>query len=225
MTDPTAALHAALAAAQGELSNPDRLGVVDTGRMKYAFVRLEDLEDAARPVLARHGIARTYTMEPLDGRLVWVVLTLSAGGASMEGGRLPVTVTGKAQEVGSVITYARRYLLGMALGVATDTDNDAQAINTARKGAAEARKPGPTKDEQDTAALRKLAKLGGITADTKPDVARYLGAQYNLAPGAPPSHWLGVLRTFDRAQGIDNLMDAVIEWDSRNKAEQADKEQ
>jgi hypothetical protein len=226
-TEPIAALHAALAAAQGELTNPKRLGVVEAGRLRYAFVRLEDLEDAARPVLARHGIARTYTMEPLDGPHVWVVLHLSMGGATIEGARLPVQVTGKAQEVGSVITYARRYLLGMALGVATDTDNDARAIDTAKRGADEARAPKPvepTPQQRDTAELRALAKRAGITAEVKGDVARYFGAQYNLAPDAPPGQWLGVLRAFDRAQGISNLIDAVIAWDSRTKADEADKE-
>jgi len=149
-----------------------------------------------------------------------------AGGGSIAGLSVPVETAPDPRSIGSCITYARRYSLSSLLGVAPDDDDDAgQGMPPERQPQRQPPKPvEPTPQQRDTAELRALAKRAGITAEVKGDVARYLGAQYNLAPDAPPGQWLGVLRAFDRAQGISNLIDAVIAWDSRNKADEADKE-
>ena len=121
------------ALALAELTNP-----AETARSHHgAYVPLGDLLDHVRPVLAKHGLAVAQLVEP-DG-----VRTILVGvcGDMVELGTHPVQFGGGSQQVGSAITYARRYGLAAALGVFGDADDDGQAATKPAHKAVQATKP------------------------------------------------------------------------------------
>lgn len=138
---PARELHAALSALQGELDSvtkgkkalvPHKGG----GSHSYAYADLASISSHVLPLLSKHGLAFTCTPISLaDSVTLRGVLTHSGGGA-IEGslpifGRTP-------QEIGSSITYMRRYLLGCLTGVVTDEDDDGQKSQGAQRTKREA---------------------------------------------------------------------------------------
>lgn len=60
-----------------------------------------------------------------DGRLLIRTRIIHSSGECMEFGPLAGSVGGEWRSIGSGITYARRYALAAALGIAADEDDDA----------------------------------------------------------------------------------------------------
>ena len=92
---------------------------------KYAS--LNSVIDAAKP-LAAHGIAWVQHFRQVEGG-VGVETVLYGFGDEIHTGIVTIPVTQKnAHAVGAAMTYARRYSLSMALGIAADEDDDARSI-------------------------------------------------------------------------------------------------
>jgi len=94
---------------------------------KYAS--LNSVIDAAKP-LAAHGIAWVQHSRQVEGESGISIETVLYGfGDEIHTGIVTIPVTQKnAHAVGAAMTYARRYSLSMALGIAADEDDDAQSI-------------------------------------------------------------------------------------------------
>ena len=86
MTEQLAALYAAYAAAQAELTNPKKDGKANAGQYSYTYATLGAILDHVRPVLAAHGLAVMQNVTN-DGDAVAVetILTHSGGGGSRSG--------------------------------------------------------------------------------------------------------------------------------------------
>lgn len=133
----TPALAAALVAFQAEMptvhkgktaSVPTKSG----GSYSYTYADLADVVEAATPLLTSHGLAftaRPRRTEQGDYELVGVLT--HASGEEKEGA-LPLHGR-TAQEIGSSITYGRRYLLGCMTGIVTDDDDDGQTAQPAQQ--------------------------------------------------------------------------------------------
>lgn len=119
-------LATALAAAQAEISDPARNKQAKIpGRTKYRYAGLDDLLQAIRPVLGRHGIAFVQAMEVREGGVVVLVTKLLHGPSDEEQvSEYLLSWTGKPQDKGSELTYARRYSLEALAGVAATMDDD-----------------------------------------------------------------------------------------------------
>jgi len=97
------------------------------GSFSYSYASLSDILDVVRPVLAKHGLAVSQAVVPVgDGIGVSTTIT-HAGGHSVAFGPTPMPSADDPRSVGSAITYARRYSLAAALGIATEADDDAAA--------------------------------------------------------------------------------------------------
>ena len=131
----TAALYAALAAAQGKLKNPEKTkeAVVKgkskaTGRafeMRYKYADIADVLNAVRPVLAREGLSVAQHTRVTDAQYLFVdtILMHEQGGAIRS--EFPVCpVVTDQQKMGGSLTYARRYALCSLLGIAAEEDID-----------------------------------------------------------------------------------------------------
>jgi len=144
-----------------------------TGRKySYTFADLADVTAAVMPKLAELGLS--FSAMPTlseDGRFVLRYLLRHTSGDS-DGGDypLPDPMRASAQEIGSAITYARRYSLTAVTGLAPGGEDD--------DGKAASREPTyyePTDEAPPLAApaqLRaRIAKLGAAKAKTLDDVA------------------------------------------------------
>ena len=144
-------LASALAAAQAELQDPRRnkAGQV-RGRRDYTYAGLDDLLQAIRPVLGRHGLAFTQTIEIVEGLGPALRTTLMFGSESVSG-LYPLDFSGGPQDRGSELTYARRYSLEAIVGVAATADDDgaqaSQQAPPARRRSPES-KPAPSPEPQ-----------------------------------------------------------------------------
>ena len=116
----------ALSALQGEIKDVYK----DKTGHGYKYADLSTVLEIVRPLLSKHKLAVTQLCGSADEKVsVETVLMHSSGQwlssiiemAAEKGARRSL-----AQDVGNVITYARRYALAAIIGVA-QTDNDAAA--------------------------------------------------------------------------------------------------
>lgn len=134
---------AALATAQGELPRVAKAETANvqtkTGhRYQYSYASLADIHAAILPVLSRNGLAWT-TMPTIkeDGRYV-LRCELSHVSGENRICEMPLPSVCTPQELGSALTYARRYAFCSMVGIAPDEDDDGAA---AELGAATTREP------------------------------------------------------------------------------------
>ena len=121
-------LAAALAAAQGMMENAVMNRVNPHFKSKYAD--LAAIFDAARKPLSANGLAIVQTIG--DGVLHTRLLHTSGQWIASEH---PLPMSGRPQEIGSALTYARRYSLSALIGIAADEDDDANAAQKTKKEA------------------------------------------------------------------------------------------
>lgn len=127
-------LAAALAAFQGEMptvpkSQTAKVPTKAGGSYSYTYAGLADVTEAAMPLLAKHGLSFACLPTRTDQGHELVGTLLHASGEKMEGslpiyGRTP-------QEIGSALTYMRRYLVGCMTGLVTDDDDDGTLASNA----------------------------------------------------------------------------------------------
>ena len=121
-----AALNAALAAAQGEFPPIPRDKTVtvrtrDRGSYSFSYAPLDAILGACRPVLAKHGLAITQL---LDAGALTTELRHKDGGVISASFAFP-NIPESPQQLGSLLTYLRRYAIVALLGVAAEEDDDA----------------------------------------------------------------------------------------------------
>lgn len=126
LTDTTPAdnLAAALAAFQAEVPVIPKSKRANVGKYNYTYASLADVMSVAGPLLGKHGLSFTAIPRPGSsaGGLDLVGRLMHTSGETIEGS-LPIR-GGTPQELGSSLTYMRRYLLGCLTGVVTDDDLD-----------------------------------------------------------------------------------------------------
>lgn len=129
-----AGLYAALAKAQGEMSNPIKNREVnvksDRGAYKFAYATLDSILDIVRPPLAKHGLSFTQTLERReDGMVMCLRLFHASGGVVSTCMPLDQARVVKMQEMGSLMTFARRYQIASFFGLAAEEDDDANSAD------------------------------------------------------------------------------------------------
>lgn len=140
MSDAPGSLAAALAQLQARLPRVGKSETAtvrsDKGSYKYSYATLTEISAALLPLMAQLGLSFTAspTLMALNGELKFV-LHYQLIWAAPEGeeaerldGMYPLG-TGTPQQLGSAISYARRYCLMAITGLAPDdgSDDDAQA--------------------------------------------------------------------------------------------------
>jgi hypothetical protein len=126
---PIAKLATALALAQAEFKPIIKDKTVTSGSYKYRYADLASVREAVTPALAKNGLAIVQTFRPNGGvhQYVDTLLVHSSGESISSSYQIPAT--GKQQEIGSAITYARRYSLCAILGVVAEDDDDGNAAD------------------------------------------------------------------------------------------------
>ena len=124
----------ALAAAQGEISNPNKSAENPFFKSKYAD--LAEVLNVVRPAFSKHGLSVVQMpYSSYDGGIGVTTMISHKSGQWMQGSlELPLQVAKNVnQDAGSAITYMRRYALAAAAGVAQeDLDANLGEENTGK---------------------------------------------------------------------------------------------
>lgn len=124
---PVNPAFAALVAACGELSNPDKTHKVIAGTKTYFFAPLPKILDLVRPILSKNALAIRFQTQPDGANILVTCEIVHATGTVVSAASLHSPSNANMQVVGSGLTYARRYTLVAALGIAADDDDDGEA--------------------------------------------------------------------------------------------------
>lgn len=134
-------VHAALVKFAATMKNPGKDAKGNYG----AFLSLPALLDHVRVPLAEVGITVVQDVTaPEPGTVGITTILLHESGESLTFGPIVGAVPEDWQKRGSAITYARRYALTAALGLAGD-DDDAQSVTDAQRAAKPVKKAAPAK--------------------------------------------------------------------------------
>jgi len=114
-----------LAAFQAEMPTVAKTKRANVGQYSYSYADLADVTEAATPVLSKHGLAFAGSSRHVEGGRYEVVGILSHASGEQREGALPIS-GGTPQQIGSAITYMRRYLFGVMTGLVTDGDDDGE---------------------------------------------------------------------------------------------------
>jgi hypothetical protein len=188
-SETTADLNAALAKAQSAMkaaafnkTNP---------HFKNRYADLASVIDAIRDPLTANGLSYTQTTEIRDGGFV-LVTTLRHGTGQWIASEYPLPIAAKPQELGSALTYARRYSLSAIACVAADDDDDAE---------------GARKEDQRSSAPTPKPNVMQAKKESVPQEPQAIAASDFV-------EWGGL---FVAAVGMANGEAEVNEWLSKNE--------
>lgn len=119
----------------GELTNPQLDGVNPHFKSRYAT--LGGIINHIRPTLQKHGAAVIQDLKA-DGDMVGVSTKLIVQGNEYVFGPVSIKHGGNVQQLGSVVTYLRRYSLMAALGIVGDDDDDGSGSASSSRPQAQA---------------------------------------------------------------------------------------
>ena len=132
-------LAAALARAQGEIKPPIKSkmghvkGTTAAGKAydyEYKYADLADVIESRR-VAAKHELAITQGMEMSEGNLVLSTILMHSSG-EWKRWECPIPLGLKPQELGSYLTYMRRYSECGVWGIAAEDDDDGKRAQDAQ---------------------------------------------------------------------------------------------
>ena len=136
LVDAETQFSAALAEMQDELPVIEEHGKIDIGRGKpQAYALWEDINEAIKPVLAKHGFSLSFKTGETENRVtVTGVLRHRSGHREETTMKLPIDTSGSknaVQAVGSSTSYGKRYtaaaLLNLTSRLPEDRDDDGNA--------------------------------------------------------------------------------------------------
>lgn len=178
------------------LKDISREHTANTGSYSYKYADLATAVQQARFVLSEHGLAVHQSAHGDALGSVSVTTTVwHESGQWIESEPLVMPAKGGPQDVGSAISYARRYALMAFLGLATDDDDGAGAQQAAK----EADKPHPNSERVATV----TAEFRRLTNTSKERLAAWADGR-SLKPSA--------------LLADDKLLEYVEEWLEQEKA-------
>lgn len=127
--DAKAAFSAAMAEMQGELPTVSEKGEISVnGQVRSKYARFEDINEAVRPILRKHGFAVSFRTKT-DSQSISVtgILSHKQGHSEETTMQLPADLSGAkntVQSVGSSVSYGKRYVLQAMLNITTSGEDD-----------------------------------------------------------------------------------------------------
>ena len=202
MSESINELAAALSQFQGAAVQPSFNKAVNYGQTRFRYADLAECQRVTRKPLADAGLAVTQTIE---GH--YLVTRLMHKSGQFISSQLPMSAPSKMQELGSMLTYLKRYAYCAILGIAADDDDDANLCDNTGKVAENIEKPAPTPRPTD-----KRARSGKNDADGKiADAVMDKSYDDDIAQA---------IALTIAAQSVDDLQGI---WDSVTDAMRADK--
>jgi len=121
------------------------------GKFSYQYADLSDIQAATKRALKKYGLAYTFGSR-VDGNTMFVSCTVSHVEGHSICVEFPVPIDREAamnpaQQLGSALTYGRRYAVSAALGIVTEDDVDGRGLDGPEKNA---QRSGPQRKSQAT---------------------------------------------------------------------------
>jgi hypothetical protein len=130
-TENIGEIAAALSKANLEIRNAELDRVNPHFKNRYAT--LGSILNAIRVPLAKHGVAPVQTVSMANGMVtVTTALIHSSGQAVEDTAMFPLPNNATVQQMGSAITYLRRYALAAIVGIVGDEDDDGEGDRSTR---------------------------------------------------------------------------------------------
>jgi hypothetical protein len=164
------ALAKSLAAFQSKFKNPPKNKT--NPFFNSTYVDLADALDLIRKGLSEEGVSFIQLTSAGEDRVVLHTRLLHVSGQWIEG-TYPVTKLAKAQEMGSALTYARRYALFALVGIAGEDDDDGNAATHGDKKAETV-----VTKAVEKATAKQMATIG-LTPEESKKLANTLVAEIN----------------------------------------------
>jgi hypothetical protein len=166
----------ALIAAQSEFptitkSRTAKIKTKSGGEFSYNYADLSDVVETTREVLVNHGLAVTQPIVSMNGTTVLATRLIHTSGEWIES-TYPLTRHDSPQEMGSAITYARRYALCSVLGIVAEEDDDGQGAQAARKKSAPKKATAGDQEKPSADAAATLSEGPSFSDDPPRDIAQ-----------------------------------------------------
>ena len=174
-------LSDALAKSLGKITNPAK----DTSNtfFKSKYATLDAGLVVVRDALSQNGISFTQTTR-MEGDVLFLDTRLMHGNEWIEGEYPVAKFPAKPQEIGSAITYARRYSLFAICGVTGEDDDDGNAASSPTPAPS---KKASSSDEQSREILEALiSSLGGKHSSA--DVDKWVSDNMKTIQKMLPEH-------------------------------------
>ena len=123
-------LAEALAKAQVEFKPALKEAKGQVGNQKYQYADLATINDATKPALAKNGLCVVSKTLVREGQM-YVETSLIHGPSGERETAVWPLVIGRPQEMGSSLTYGRRYTICALLNVVGETDDDGASAQDA----------------------------------------------------------------------------------------------
>lgn len=194
MTEARVAWIEAFTKAQGEFPAIGKDTRVNTGRYEYSYATLPDILEKVSAILRNYGLVVAQSVAGTAEVVEVETRIYHKEGHVERFGPLTLTAGRDAQAAGSAITYARRYALCAALGIAPDEDDDgtrasqseSEAIAAWRRLWEDAKVLKSWNDEERMAAIKaamKLLKIEEVTDRDKAEaILAHVTAEYAKRP-------------------------------------------
>lgn len=185
--EETKSLSTLLAEAQAEMPNPKKNREGQKGYQKYNYATLDTVVDIIKKPLNSRGIFLTQPCERTNDGNMRVQTVVMYGSERLVLDTKPYEYDSDPQEFGKRETYARRYSLLTAFGLAgeDDTDGDTGPAKAAPKSTPKAAQPKKAQQVPDrrTRMLAKVAKYRAALMErglSEDGLNAYLTAHYNV---------------------------------------------
>lgn len=194
MTDK---LVTALSKAQGSFESVKKDRTAKAGSYEYHYADLAQVLDAVRKALSENGLALVQATNFTEGGAFVLESRLMHTSGQWVAASWPLPVQANSQQLGSALTYARRYTASALLGIAAEEDDDGAGATevkttTQRKTAAKGNgKAEPPKGGDKPQPKIVLTWVDGKTREFPQTVGGALEALAALeaACNANPEHW------------------------------------
>lgn len=147
-----------LAEVQDVIEQPKLNAAVNYGSTRFRYADLGELWRVVRAAIAGKGLFVHHTEA---GGYVQVVAHCGEQSALLA--QCPANLVGKPQDVGSALTYAKRYSLAMAFGLVAEEDDDGQR-GTAQTVSKPKKRANTPKAEQKPLEIDSGASQGDLSA-------------------------------------------------------------
>lgn len=198
-------LAEALSKMQGCVTGVTKDKVAKAGSYSYKYADLADVWDMVRKPLAENGLSVTQTYHENDNHIVLITMLMHSSGQWIRSTLKIITQGLKIQQIGSEMTYNRRYALSAILGIAADDDDDGAAANEQPRAKKEVVKPEPAAPVEIISAEEAM-ELENLLGDEDPsyreDLLKYFSNMNKVSItnfyGLPRKNYEAALRSVRR---------------------------